>query len=299
MNEKDLARAVAADLGANVIAEVEAELAAIPSREARRAYSLDETTAMAGFIVAATRYALSTQAAATGRDEAMAALAESIERVPALASRLDTERRLDILARIVNRLMPEPAARALGNDPAKERRQWLQEFVGDNARKLSGPPVLQAFADMDFYVVREAIYWERPRFARADLPFRIVVPNGFVTDLASVPRLFWQVLPPQGRYGPAAILHDWLYWQQATTREVADQVFLTVMEELEVPSAKRRAMWASVRVFGGLYWDMNFKEQRGGGRRVLKAVPKEALTSWAQWRDKPDVFATEPARRFA
>ena len=109
MNEKDLARAVAADLGANVIAEVEAELAAIPSREARRAYSLDETTAMAGFIVAATRYALSTQAAATGRDEAMAALARMCDQRATVCD--DYRRRVrqhDLLDLAIRLLVPRP-----------------------------------------------------------------------------------------------------------------------------------------------------------------------------------------------
>jgi hypothetical protein len=36
----------------------------------------------------------------------------------------------------------------------------------------------------------------------------ITVPAGFVTDFASVPKLFWNLLPPTGRYGKAAVVHD-------------------------------------------------------------------------------------------
>ncbi len=39
----------------------------------------------------------------------------------------------------------------------------------------------------------------------------IHVPAGFVTDLASVPRIFWTLLPPDGKYAKAAIIHDYLY----------------------------------------------------------------------------------------
>ena len=38
----------------------------------------------------------------------------------------------------------------------------------------------------------------------------IEVPAGFVSDLASVPRIFWPFLPPDGDYSQAAVLHDWL-----------------------------------------------------------------------------------------
>lgn len=44
--------------------------------------------------------------------------------------------------------------------------------------------------------------------------FVIIVPAGFVTDFASTPRALWSVLPPTGRYQLAAVVHDFLYWDQ-------------------------------------------------------------------------------------
>jgi len=38
----------------------------------------------------------------------------------------------------------------------------------------------------------------------------ITVPAGYRTDFASIPRLVWPLLPPVGRGGKAAIIHDWL-----------------------------------------------------------------------------------------
>ena len=38
----------------------------------------------------------------------------------------------------------------------------------------------------------------------------IVVPNGFKTDLASIPRVFWALFPPFGKYIRASIVHDYL-----------------------------------------------------------------------------------------
>ena len=38
----------------------------------------------------------------------------------------------------------------------------------------------------------------------------IHVPAGMITDFASVPRPLWNILPPTGGYGEAAVVHDHL-----------------------------------------------------------------------------------------
>src|SRR6266498_582772 len=37
------------------------------------------------------------------------------------------------------------------------------------------------------------------------------VPSGTVTDLASIPRIIWNILPKSGKYNRAAVLHDGAY----------------------------------------------------------------------------------------
>ncbi len=69
-----------------------------------------------------------------------------------------------------------------------------------------------------------------------------------------MPPYFWWAVAPSGRHGHAAILHDWLYWEQGVPRAAADRVFETAMAELEVALPVRKAMWAAVRVGGGEYW---------------------------------------------
>jgi hypothetical protein len=78
----------------------------------------------------------------------------------------------------------------------------------------------------------------------------IRVPAGFVTDLASVPRVLWSILPPHGRYAKAAIVHDYLYAQAIGTKAEADSIFNEAMAVLGVPKWRRRAMYAAVRLFG-------------------------------------------------
>src|SRR6185436_15352173 len=85
----------------------------------------------------------------------------------------------------------------------------------------------------------------------------INVPVGFQTDFASIPRLFWVILPKWGRYGNAAVLHDWLYWEQQRSRSQSDAVFLEGMVVLEVKTLTRQILYWAVRLFGSLAWYRN------------------------------------------
>jgi hypothetical protein len=88
----------------------------------------------------------------------------------------------------------------------------------------------------------------------ADGPDVVIVKPGFGTDLASIPRGLWAVLPPFGRYSGAAVVHDYLYQSHEGSRKFADLVFLEAMRELEVKWLKRRSMYRAVRMFGGGPW---------------------------------------------
>lgn len=80
----------------------------------------------------------------------------------------------------------------------------------------------------------------------------IHVPEGFETDFASIPRGLWNVLPPTGSYGKAAVIHDFLYRRMwGTSRADADRIFLEGMEVLGVNWLIRRAIYRAVRLFGG------------------------------------------------
>ncbi len=78
----------------------------------------------------------------------------------------------------------------------------------------------------------------------------ITVPEGTITDLASVPRILWAIFPPHGRYAKAAIIHDYLYSNALGTKAWADRVFLEAMEVLSVPRWRRLVMYWGVRLFG-------------------------------------------------
>jgi hypothetical protein len=77
------------------------------------------------------------------------------------------------------------------------------------------------------------------------------VPEGFVTDFASVPRVAVWLIPRFGRYTPAAILHDWLCGPGIREGLISpvdsDGVFRRILRELGVPVVQRWLMWTGVR----------------------------------------------------
>lgn len=84
------------------------------------------------------------------------------------------------------------------------------------------------------------------------------IPSDLITDLATVPRVFWAVLPPTGTYEKAAVLHDVLCTRlavayrhhqipQVNARD-ADGLFRRVMRENGVGFLTRWAMWTGVRL---------------------------------------------------
>lgn len=101
--------------------------------------------------------------------------------------------------------------------------------------------------DGKFMVLAEFVYHV------GGLDTLIKVPRGFVTDFASVPKIFHPILPKVGRHGKAAVLHDWLYHlvrKGTLARVVADAMFLDAMLTLKIPTWKNRALFYGVRLGG-------------------------------------------------
>jgi len=83
---------------------------------------------------------------------------------------------------------------------------------------------------------------------------RWVIPEGFVTDFASVPKPLTGLIPRSGRHNAAAVLHDWLYVTRPLPRKEADRLFLEAMADSGVTIPHRGLMWAAVRLGGWAPW---------------------------------------------
>ncbi|MFG1358036.1 DUF1353 domain-containing protein [Xanthobacter pseudotagetidis] len=98
----------------------------------------------------------------------------------------------------------------------------------------------------------------------------ITVRKGAVTDLTSVPRFAWMLIPPDGPWVKAAVIHDYLYRTRGTgiiwdkpsshtrptpySRAEADWILRDALENRGVGWLKRNIIWAAVRIGGACSW---------------------------------------------
>lgn len=86
----------------------------------------------------------------------------------------------------------------------------------------------------------------------------VTIPKGYLTDGASVPRVFWSLLPPWGKYGQAVVVHDYLcehpYIETVKgpveiDRKRVDEILEESLRVLNVPAWKRRLMMSGVNSY--------------------------------------------------
>lgn len=104
----------------------------------------------------------------------------------------------------------------------------------------------------------------------------IVVPVKFITDFASVPRLFWSVFPQWGKYGNAAVVHDYGYWTKARSRAETDAIFLEGMKVLQVNPFTRGFLYGAVRLFGWWAWWRDAQRRARHERMIAWRIPERA-----------------------
>jgi hypothetical protein len=185
---------------------------------------------------------------------------------------------------------PPLMAQAPGNkDDARPRSaaEWMDEAIVRSRGTPNGTLQIGRFRDPYYYLLNP-ISW-RPSENDGPLP-TVAVPNGFVTDLTSIPRLFWTMLRPDGDYAYAAILHDYLYWTQTTSRETADRIFKAGMADFSIAAATIAAIYNAVRVGGGSAWRSNGELRRQGEKRILRRYPTNPQTTWMDWKREPGVL---------
>jgi len=91
---------------------------------------------------------------------------------------------------------------------------------------------------------------------------RIVVPAGYRTDLASVPRVPIFYTAFGNRAHRESVVHDWLYGTHLVPRNAADRIFLEAMK------VRGKALW----IRQGMYWGV-----RIGGASSYESGPERYL----------------------
>lgn len=94
----------------------------------------------------------------------------------------------------------------------------------------------------------------------------VTIPAGYLTDGASVPRLFWNMIPPWGKYGQAAVVHDLLCEYltvvkngrpERISRARCDEILNEAMYSLGVPDGTRIMIYGAVCAYR---WTIGTKE---------------------------------------
>lgn len=101
--------------------------------------------------------------------------------------------------------------------------------------------------------------------------YECIIPEGFVTDFASVPRVPFAYMLFGGKYNRTGTLHDGLYgnWHQIklvhaalryevlVTKELADKVLYRSLLDEGASSFTAYMMYQGVNVFGGQFYKRN------------------------------------------
>jgi hypothetical protein len=129
--------------------------------------------------------------------------------------------------------------------------------TGSRQGTFSAPPLVRDLVDGVRQVLEEPLAHVTP-----DGLWTIVVPAGFVTDYASIPRLLQAILPPRGKGNRSNIVHDYLYQTapidprtgRRVTQRAADGVKLAGDRLLGEPWLRRWAMYVGLRLGGWVAW---------------------------------------------
>lgn len=162
---------------------------------------------------------------------------------------------------------------------------WITEAFG-KLGSSTGALRLGRFADPMYFLLSEIEWSPEP----GQNVGGVKVPVGFVTDFASIPRVFWTVMPKDAEYTFAAIVHDYLYWIQDRSRSDADSTLKFVMDEFKVSALTKQAVLRGVQLGGGGAWASNAARKIAGERRLLKRFPSDPKTRWKDWKTS-DVFS--------
>lgn len=119
----------------------------------------------------------------------------------------------------------------------------MSAFTNPLIIELIGPNLWRTFYSFDYHV---------GSYPSNEI---ITVPLGYITDFATIPRILWPILSPVGKYGKAALIHDYCYTiKYKNDRKYCDKIFKEGMEVLKVNPITISCMYNSTRWFGASRW---------------------------------------------
>jgi hypothetical protein len=99
--------------------------------------------------------------------------------------------------------------------------------------------------------------WElQDNFSYEDDYIQVTIKSNFITDGASIPKVFWSVVgnPLENDLLKPAIIHDGLYALMQLKRLECDKLFKDMLLFNGTSKMKAYFIYYAVRLFGGAYW---------------------------------------------
>lgn len=128
--------------------------------------------------------------------------------------------------------------------------------------KIKTQPCLYPQKGYNFTLCRKFIYYINGH--------KLIIPSGFSTDLASIPKILWSIYSPNKANTIApAVIHDYLYFcPEQMSRTEADSIFYDALIYNKVKTRAAFQYWIAVRIFGhshfneGAYCSINLSSIR-------------------------------------
>jgi len=89
----------------------------------------------------------------------------------------------------------------------------------------------------------------------------VMIEKGFITDLASIPRILWPIVSPlRSTTVTPSILHDWLYYKPGgRSRLLVDDIYYASLLANGLSKGSAYRYYLSVRLFGWRYFNKRRK----------------------------------------
>lgn len=140
-------------------------------------------------------------------------------------------------------------------DPTLVSLAHVYRKINSNERKH----VFKKFKSTKYWIVLNPIQF------KSSWGETFIIPKGFETDLSTVPKWLWGLLPPFGDFLLAAIIHDYLYVTKPCSKEAADKEMLIWSKVLNSDNFINRIdnylRYYGVKHLGFKVWKRGIKNQ--------------------------------------
>jgi hypothetical protein len=107
-------------------------------------------------------------------------------------------------------------------------------------------------------------FWKlQDNFGYENDSIKVTIKSGFITDGASIPKLFWNIIgnPFEDDLLKPSIIHDGLYTCMQLQRESCDKLLKEMLLFNGVSKIRTYLIYYAVRIFGSSHWNKDTSDK--------------------------------------